>query len=520
MNVFEDLIVELKQENLLEDTVIDLDVLHGSDKESIHPPNGFASNDLDALTRSPGFELSAGSHESPDGGSDRAGTDRLSEIYRKRATAQVSYLQMVEHVLSAVERTFLNIEPDSFDDIAVKMALHRFLQVSGDDLSEAEGKLTAETEAWRSALANRDRSIPVSSLRRYSETCQPALSPQALFSLARFYRELPYNETNRGKFDFIVTRLFSKSIGGHMREPLFGRDEIVGHLKSRYSDWSGQRVSFSADDPDVLLTVLSFEDFVIEADNAEIADDLVKSDFFKRMHLFKESISQIFFSPLVTAAAISCNIRIGNKYIELIEKEKGQLDPEDIQIKYGSSLDAVISDAAGRTLGLDDLLEEPEPVESAEEEKNEPEPPPVRRPPAASEPSGRQRFRGFSFNLFGVNKWLLVATVLVVALSVGVYFWAEYFTGEKPTLSSVKVVDLESTTLKEHLSTGRISGDTFYGVTKPSWDLLGKDKQEEFLRRVYQLGAERGFKKVHLINSAGKPVAYASELRFEVMVGL
>lgn len=520
MNVFEDLIVELKQENLLEDTVIDLDAFN-SDSKSITPPNGFALSGFDSPAAEAGFEMADGGRVT-DGAevSDPSVDDKVSEIQRKRAAAQVSYLQMVEHVISAVERKFLNIDPDAFDDIAVKMALHRYVQVSGAERSDAEVKLTAEIDAWRSALAVRDRNIPVSSLRRFSETCQPALSPQALFSLARFYRELPFSETNRGKFDFIMTRLFSKSIGGHMREPLFGRDEIIGHLKSRYSDWSGQRQKYTDDEPDVLLTVLSFEDFVIEADNAEVADDLVKSDFFKRMHLFKESINQLFFSPLITAAAINCNIRIGNKYIELIEKEKGKFDPEDIQIRYGSSLDAVIADAAGRTLGLEELLEDdPEHVEPIEEEASRPEPARVRQ---REEPkvTAADRIKGLRFTILGVNKWLLAFTILMTTLSVGVYVWAEYFTEQQPKSSSVRVVDVENTALKEHLSTARVSGETFYGVTKPSWDLLGKEKQEEFLRTVYQTGAQKGWKKVHLVNATGKPVAYASTHRLEVMAAL
>ncbi len=514
MNVFEDLIVELKQENLLEDTVIDLNGLHGTSNELTDSSTPFASDDPDALTKAPGFEIAA---DVNDRKNDTSSADAVTEIHRKRASAQVAYLQMVEHVLSAVESEYLHIEPGFFDDLAVKMALHRFLQVAGEQRPEAEATLSKETAAWRSVLAGRDRSIPAASLRRYCESCQPALSAQALFALARFYYELPYSDVNRVKFDFIVTRLFSKSIGGHMREALFGHDEIVGHLKSRYSDWSGKRISSSDDDPDVLLTVLSFKDFVIEADNAETVDDLVKNDFFNRIRIFKESIGQNFFSPLVTAGAITCNIHIGNQYIELIEKEKGQRDPYDIQAKYGSALDAVVSDAAGRSLGLKDILQEqPTAMEFATGQADD-EPKPVRREPGPKQPADREPFWQGRFNLFGVNKWLLGATILIVALSFGLYVWAEYFSGERPTSSSVKVVELEGTPLKEHLSTARISDDTLFGVAKPSWDSLGKEKQEEFLRRVYEMGTQRGCNKVHLVNSTGKPVAYASQHRFEVM---
>ena len=119
---------------------------------------------------------------------------------------------MVEAILSAVERERMKIVPRSYDDLNAKKALHHFLQLAEDveseESKEAEFDLLRETEAWCSALAKRDREISVTNIRRYCENCKPMLSSQAMLSLARFYRNLPYSESVRGKFDFIITRLF------------------------------------------------------------------------------------------------------------------------------------------------------------------------------------------------------------------------------------------------------------------------------------------------------------------------
>jgi len=52
--------------------------------------------------------------------------------------------------------------------------------------AQAEFRLMQETENWYSALSHRDKYITVAHLRRYCETSRPALSAQALISLARF----------------------------------------------------------------------------------------------------------------------------------------------------------------------------------------------------------------------------------------------------------------------------------------------------------------------------------------------
>lgn len=50
-----------------------------------------------------------------------------SEFYRRRATEEVTSLQIVEHLISAIEKEQMKIVPKPYDDLPVSMALHDFL---------------------------------------------------------------------------------------------------------------------------------------------------------------------------------------------------------------------------------------------------------------------------------------------------------------------------------------------------------------------------------------------------------
>ena len=71
------------------------------------------------------------------------------------------------------------------------------------------------------------------------------------------------------------------------------------------ADWSSVPLyTADSDETNVLLTALSFEDLGAEAEGASNFDQLITNDFFGRLRLFKESISELFYAPSVTAAAI------------------------------------------------------------------------------------------------------------------------------------------------------------------------------------------------------------------------
>lgn len=442
------------------------------------------------------------------------------EFYRQRAMKEVSGLQMVEHVFSGIERDQMKILPKPYDDLEAKKILHSFLQVSGDlnspEHAQAEFKLMQETESWYSALSHRDKSISVTHLRRFCETSRPVLSSQALISLARFYRNSPYSEPIRSKFDLIITRLFAKEIGESIRKMVFEREEMIKHLTTLYAEWSSVPLyAANEDDSEILLMTLKFEDFMTEADNADSFDELIKNDFFNRLRIFKESTNENFFAPLLTATAIECNVRVGNRYVELLHVEREKSDGEKLRDRYGFLHDQSISEAASMSLHLVDLLEqraereeamlheEPEiEIEVVEEDK------PVEKAPTAKVEKEPKKKKGKKA-LFAVNKWLLLATIIVVVGNLALYIWFKYSSQEENLTKNVKSVNLENTNLKEFIREGRIANDTFFGVVQLTWPNLSEEKRTEVLRKIHSTGVDKGFSKVHLLDSQGRSVGYA-----------
>jgi hypothetical protein len=316
--------------------------------------------------------------------------------------------------------------PGSYDDLEAKKALHRFLQVQTDSASaeyaEAEFKLMHETEAWNTALSRRDAKVTVSNLRRFCENSRPVLSSQALMALGRFYRNAPYSEPTRAKFDLIMTRLFTRDAGDERRRMLFSRDEMVGHLKTLYANWASIAL-YSTDETSSLRTravVAGFKDCVAEAEGALIFEQLIRKGFFDTVHEFKEATGEIFFTPEIVAASIDTNVRIGNTFVDLVQAERAMSNPETVERRYGFAYDQIISDAAGKTLHMVELL------------KNLPEPPISDELPstmiASVDTSNAAKKKSASHlerrGLFEVNKWLLAATILAIIATGSVYFWS------------------------------------------------------------------------------------------------
>lgn len=573
MNVFEDLVEELKVENLLEMTVIDAHNAQNVNDDGwgivgatvdtpviSEPENsGEVSCETAAETEYPALNVveieniaSQSKIDSKEdlpelvesivsnGSSLSKESKNDGDFFKRRAAGEISSLQMVEHVITGIEREYMKIVPKTFDDLNAKKALNVFLHLADNaNLSEqsaSEFKLMQETEAWCSAVATRDRNVSVSNLRRYCENSRPALSSHALVGLSRFYRNLPYSETVRAKFDFVITRLFSRAVESEKRKCLFNREDMLGHINTLYGEWSSVPL-YAADDEDeskVMLTALSFEDLAIEAENSSAFDQLIESDFFGRLRLFKESISELFFAPQVTAAAIECNIRIGNVYVALINREREKMDAASIQSKYGDLNGQTVSEAAGRSLEIVDMLRElsaqPDDVDPVEPHESENEIEDIQRaveapkPKAATSKAAISADTPTSFlarvreNAFSTNKWFLAVALVLIAASAGLYVWANYFVSENINSVGVGTVIVEDSILQEHLKLARVSGENFYGQLLPSWDVLPKEKRQEFLQSVLKIANENGCTQVTLINKDGKTAGYASATRLDVVM--
>jgi hypothetical protein len=522
MNVFEDLIVELKEENLLEETVID---------HSGHKTNGngklFANADLSELAAEFDFEAPSFEDQKTVGNSANGFQPKPKpEVVKRRLSERMSALQFVEYVFTAVEANFTGTSTTPFDDLSIKKAFHMFEQASSDPESdeyfETESALVTRLESWEEALAGRDRLIPGDAIRRYTETANPPLSPQTLFALTRFYRQIGASEITRAKFDFVTTRLFSKFVDGERRDLLCSRAEIVRHLYQRFSEWSGgQYKKDDADDPNIALLVLGFDDFSAEGNRASNLGEMLANNLFERICEFKESAGEMFMIPEVAAASIECNVTLANKIIELASLELQRKNGSTGRSRYAGTdksilSNAVASNAVARTIDIGSVFN----VGVSDNERDSKAAPartaskPKEKPAVKSKPAKKVAKTGS--NLLGINRWLLLVSVLTIVASLGFYVWSEYYSGtEEASTSTVKTVDFEKAELRQYIRVSRLSGSMLHVIVTAGYEELSADAQREYLQKLLQAGETKGYNKVSLVNIKGRDVGYASAEKIE-----
>lgn len=537
MNVFEDLIEELKEENLIEETVIETsraeqiaaekshqsstaapenaaqDVLPTQKSETQNSPETSSNDSSKEKTHnSPALQVKSET-ENQNPVPHEKETVNEADFYRRRATEEVTSLRIVEHVISGVERELMKIAPKSYDDLAVGIALHDFLHITAEpqspEHSVSEFKLMQETENWYSALAHRDKFVTVSDLRRFCETTRPVLSLQALIALARFYRNAPFSETVRSKFDMVMTRLVTKEGKNNKRQMVFEREKLVEQIAGLYQDWSSIPLYADEDDSEILIAVLKFEDFINEIEKADTFEELVNNEFFNRLRTFKDGIGENFFSPLLLATAIECNVTVGNRYVQLIEAEREKNNSEILEEKYQAFLDLTVSDATSKTLQLIELLH------AVKEEEDEPEIPEIEEKIILNVSKKTEKAKVVKkeegkFVSLKINKWLLLAAILVIAAVGGLYVWVEHFSDAPEVSAGVEKVNLEGTAFESYFKAGRINESTYYAITQPMWKDLAKETKEDVLKKALADGAKKGYTKIIVLNNEGKTVGFAS----------
>ncbi|HLM03112.1 MAG TPA: hypothetical protein VK400_18820, partial [Pyrinomonadaceae bacterium] len=273
---------------------------------------------------------------------------------------------------------------------------------------------------------------------------------------------------------------------------------------------------------------VKFDDFLAEAQGAENFDELVKKDFYNRLRLFKESIGDNFYAPLVLASAVESNVLIGNRYVELLERERQHTSAEAIESQYSFLLDQAISDATSKTLQLVELLREKTDavsgavtntvaaLDAAKKTDAEKESASAAAAAVAETKVNYKKTNQSKIGFFGISQWLFYTLVGIILLSGGLYLYVEYF-NRQPASPSVQKVNLENSAFKDYVQAARISQETFIGVVAPAWDVVNDDKKTEMLGKLLNVGREKGFNKIHLLNNQGETVGYATEAEIKVI---
>ncbi len=257
--------------------------------------------------------------------------------YLRRAIEKMKSLQAVERVMASIERAMLNRVPDKFDLnllVTTINALNLALREGDEDkVREAVFTVSQELDAALQSLVARDAAIMPYHLRRFCEEETSALDLNALAALTSFYRALPHSEANRGKYDFVVTRLFSNAEPGRStrvcsvrhRHLRISRELLAKRLTEMCLAWSEIISPDPADAVNVSQSIEQFDHFIAEIKQIHKFEELVSCAFFQRIRDFKAQVGALLYLPEVTAASVESNVVIANRFLTLLEIESEEI---------------------------------------------------------------------------------------------------------------------------------------------------------------------------------------------------
>jgi hypothetical protein len=271
-------------------------------------------------------------------------TEKLQQVARlvKRACDEAVQLRIVERFLSEVERRLLKTETVVFDIERLRTALQILKTVDDDDdieeCLEAEFRLDQEFHLWRTLIIERDQKIETYHFRRVCDSMARPLDDEIFVALASFYRGLDFTPSSQSKFDLAVTRLFSTTKSKGRRELRDRRQQIVSRLRKLFET----EEEVSALPSDIESAISEIDGFTDEAKLLTRFEDLVKSNIFDRYRLFKRELGPLFFEAEIVAAAVECNITVGNVFDELLRQADEQLSA---RLTVDVDLPSVLHDA-------------------------------------------------------------------------------------------------------------------------------------------------------------------------------
>jgi hypothetical protein len=230
-------------------------------------------------------------------------------------------LRITEKFLSLVETSLLRDARPAFPVSAIKDHLKNINPRSGTDDVARQASiqgLRAEFAKWREYLAETDASIETFHLRRYCDASLASMNDKIFLSLARFYRAVPLSRNSQSKFDLMMTRAFTRGMRGRNRLMSFDRDAIAEKIRELYSDWQESSAGTGSEEDDIQDAEIRFNAFIAEAHSLSEFDGLIESDIFERLREFKRDLGEMYFAPECVAAAVECNVTVGQTFDSLM----------------------------------------------------------------------------------------------------------------------------------------------------------------------------------------------------------
>ncbi len=252
--------------------------------------------------------------------------------YLRRAIEKMKALQAVERVLGSIERIMLNRVPDKFDLSQLVAAINTLnlalREGDEDNVREAVFAVSQELDAATHSLIARDATIMPYHLRRFCEEETTTLDLNALAAMTSFYRALPPSEANRGKYDFVVTRLFSHAEPGRSarhRHLRITREQLAKRLTEMCAAWGEVISRDPADATNVNQSIGQFDQFIAEVKQINKFEEMVSREFFQRIRTCKAQIGSLLYLPEVTAASVESNVIINNRFLTLLDIESEEI---------------------------------------------------------------------------------------------------------------------------------------------------------------------------------------------------
>lgn len=245
----------------------------------------------------------------------------IQKVFRQVSEEAID-LRVVEKFFTEVERRMLMTSTSAFNIEIIKTALQKLRNLPSEsspmDFLQVDFQIKHEFQTWQKKLQKRDGKIETYHLRRFCDSTHEPLDNVVYSALARFYRNLDFSAANQSKFDLVITRHFASDRGQAHRTVRLSRNNLIEQIDQLFNRWDGKNNCSAQVSDKVAKVVAKINEFISEAESLTTFEELIKSNLFERFRNFKQNLGKNFFEPQVIAAAIECNLAVGNAFNNLL----------------------------------------------------------------------------------------------------------------------------------------------------------------------------------------------------------